>query len=292
MKTEIRPVEQLQPHPALKFFPMLPTDELALLAEDIRDNNLREPLDVVGDLVIDGRNRLEALKACGLTQCSVIVREAGTDPIEFALAKSILRRNLTKSAIALLLFCQHPDLESERGKRKTEGLKQGKTPMFPRGHSMASYRSVAEKYHVHRDYFRLLAEHREAVNDEDWAADCAKIYAGLLHCTTLMPARGGRDATKGKKRADPQYDILAPQVVVTLNNVFKNWTGIKWTKGVDSHGQPFDTHHKTLLALKKSFEQMPDEVRRLNHDIILDWPEHEREQLAKDLKRVAAESRK
>jgi ParB-like chromosome segregation protein Spo0J len=59
-------------HPAADVFPMLPSDEIDAIAKDIKANGLRNPitfLHVDGEqptVVIDGRNRLEALERAGV----------------------------------------------------------------------------------------------------------------------------------------------------------------------------------------------------------------------------------
>ena len=64
-----------QVHPAANLFPLLPPDELQKLGEDIKKNGLKEAIllwapgdnDEHGDfLVLDGRNRLDAMELVGL----------------------------------------------------------------------------------------------------------------------------------------------------------------------------------------------------------------------------------
>jgi ParB-like chromosome segregation protein Spo0J len=54
-------------HPAADVFPMLPDDELAALAEDIKQNGLMYPIvTAVDGILIDGRNRLRACEMVGV----------------------------------------------------------------------------------------------------------------------------------------------------------------------------------------------------------------------------------
>src|SRR5215471_1222259 len=103
-------------HPAAEIFPLLPEGELADLARDIKTNRLREKVAVIikgnRQLVIDGRNRLDALERAGFC----IVDEHGrllksvyldltkgddldlVDPARveaFIISKNIHRRHLT-----------------------------------------------------------------------------------------------------------------------------------------------------------------------------------------------------
>ncbi len=100
-------------------FPMIPQDELAELAEDIKENGLNEPL-VVGQIngewmLIDGRNRLAACKLVGIIPTYRIV-EADADKF-----KSLVwswngpRRHLSSSQKAMAYAMMYP--EGEKGGR-------------------------------------------------------------------------------------------------------------------------------------------------------------------------------
>jgi hypothetical protein len=73
--------DQYQVHPAADVFPMMPDEELAALGADIKANGLREPIVLIyaskpvqiaentfgqDTVLIDGRNRLEAMERAGL----------------------------------------------------------------------------------------------------------------------------------------------------------------------------------------------------------------------------------
>jgi hypothetical protein len=49
-------------HPCADVFPMMTDEELDKLAEDIKANGLKDPVDFVGDELVDGRNRMEAME--------------------------------------------------------------------------------------------------------------------------------------------------------------------------------------------------------------------------------------
>ena len=73
---------ELDVHPLADLFLMMPDDELAELAEDIRVNGLRQPIirDKKG-MLLDGRNRLAACKIAGVEPR--FERFKGTDPEAF-----------------------------------------------------------------------------------------------------------------------------------------------------------------------------------------------------------------
>jgi hypothetical protein len=98
-------------HPAADLFPMMTADELKALGEDIRKNGQGVPI-ILWEaekgaplLLLDGRNRLDAMEAAGLPvlnqdgrwlDCGVRCdRARGGDPYEYVLSFNIHRRHLT-----------------------------------------------------------------------------------------------------------------------------------------------------------------------------------------------------
>jgi hypothetical protein len=63
---------RLKVHPAAEMFPLLPPDELRALADDIKANGLRQKATVWWDghtpMLLDGRNRLDALELAGMLE--------------------------------------------------------------------------------------------------------------------------------------------------------------------------------------------------------------------------------
>lgn len=92
----------MEAHPIADLFPMLAEDELAELADDIKQRGLLQPivLDAKG-LVLDGRNRLAACNQAGVKPDFVTYE--GDDVDGYALAVNIRRRNLTKGQQAMVI---------------------------------------------------------------------------------------------------------------------------------------------------------------------------------------------
>jgi ParB-like chromosome segregation protein Spo0J len=53
-------------HPAADVFPMMSDEKLAKLGQDIKANGLRQPIVILHGMLVDGRNRLEAMERAGL----------------------------------------------------------------------------------------------------------------------------------------------------------------------------------------------------------------------------------
>lgn len=84
----------MEAHPAANIFPMMDDVRLRELADDIRANGLRVPIQVLDGKVIDGRNRL---KACEIAEVQPRFEhiDAGSNPWQLAWALNGQRRDLT-----------------------------------------------------------------------------------------------------------------------------------------------------------------------------------------------------
>lgn len=110
-------------HPAADLFPLLPDDQLAELAEDIRVRGQVEPVvTIVGDdgieRILDGRNRARACALVGVAPHTVRWDGSGGTPVGFVLSKNIHRRNLTPSQRAAIAVDLLPLLEAEAKERQ------------------------------------------------------------------------------------------------------------------------------------------------------------------------------
>jgi hypothetical protein len=91
-------------HPACELFPLMTPAELRALGEDIRANKPQFPIATWFDpmrkveLLVDGRNRLDAMEKVGLPTAEVMScrsRLTCIDPWDFVVSANIKRRHLT-----------------------------------------------------------------------------------------------------------------------------------------------------------------------------------------------------
>ncbi len=95
-------------HPAAALFPLMGETELQALADDIREHGLRQPIILLGVLILDGRNRWKACHLAGVEPRTVQFK--GQDPVAFVLSQNLHRRHLTASqraCVALNLECMY-----------------------------------------------------------------------------------------------------------------------------------------------------------------------------------------
>jgi hypothetical protein len=87
-------------HPAAAVFPMLADEALNKLAADIKANGLMNPIVRMGDVILDGRNRLEA---CSMANVVPSYREIQVpDPVAYIVSANIHRRHLTTQQRAFI----------------------------------------------------------------------------------------------------------------------------------------------------------------------------------------------
>jgi hypothetical protein len=111
MATKRRQTADAKPavHPVADLFPMLADDELAELAEDIKQRGLLHPIVLDGEgRILDGRNRQAACELAGVEPSTVVYD--GDDPDGYALAVNIARRHMTKGQLAMLIVDAKPEL--------------------------------------------------------------------------------------------------------------------------------------------------------------------------------------
>lgn len=121
-------------HPAVRLFPLMPPDELKELAEDIKKNGQRDPVQVVytydgPSLLLDGQNRVAA---CAIAKVNPRVEcihlrnfSDDGDLLRYVLSKNMKRRHLTpaqRGAIAVSASDLLAQLQREAKERRDAEL--------------------------------------------------------------------------------------------------------------------------------------------------------------------------
>jgi hypothetical protein len=112
-------------HPAALLFPMMSTDELQKLADDIKENGLLEPIVLLDDLILDGRNRLKACGMAGVPPRYDQVALNGNSPTLYVVSKNLHRRHLSIGQRAAIGAEMKLLLRDEMLKRQQEGGRTG-----------------------------------------------------------------------------------------------------------------------------------------------------------------------
>jgi hypothetical protein len=218
---------QLTIHPALENFPGLSDDQIASLTESIKSFGVQEPL--ICDeqrRVYSGRSRLLVAQALEIQTVPGIIRPEN-NVLQFAIESAVSRRQLTRSAIAFLLFEQHPEL--------ARGGKAGRPKNCSTGEQLSarqeSFRSLGARYRIHPSYFSLLGEMQFGSSVEEWA----QLRHVILYEEASIPRQyaGFRTGLKaGTKRGPVVYacvdeqgllEGILPSAFASIRQGFARW---------------------------------------------------------------------
>ncbi len=95
MNVQTCPPQPVRFHEYANLFPMIQGEALDALREDIRRNGVREPIVMLGDAILDGRNRYMCARDLGM---EYPVREfPGGDVLGFVVSANLARRHLSES---------------------------------------------------------------------------------------------------------------------------------------------------------------------------------------------------
>jgi ParB-like chromosome segregation protein Spo0J len=97
---QVSPAFRRRPHPLCELFPAMEGAAFDELVASIKENGLQEPIVLLDDAILDGRNRYNACLAAGINP--PFVRFRGDDPVRFVLAANVHRRHLNDSQRAML----------------------------------------------------------------------------------------------------------------------------------------------------------------------------------------------
>jgi len=110
-------------HPIANILPLMSTSEIKELAEDIKNQGLKEPIVLLDNMILDGRNRYRACEQINIEP--QVAQFKGSSPIAYVLSLNVKRRHLTASQKAAVAVDAEPFFAEEAKKRQLETLKKG-----------------------------------------------------------------------------------------------------------------------------------------------------------------------
>jgi ParB-like chromosome segregation protein Spo0J len=108
----------IEAHEYAKLFPMANETTLAEMAADIKQRNLLNPIILLDNQILDGRNRYQACIMAGVKPS--FVDYEGTDPLADVLSWNLHRRQLTPSQLAMVALACKPMFEKLAKERQSE----------------------------------------------------------------------------------------------------------------------------------------------------------------------------
>jgi len=214
------PKDGFRIHPAAEIFPMMNDQELAELTASIEHNGLEEPISVIGDQILDGRNRHKVLQSLGradnprsyqdVSHRFSFCAEDTLTPIDYVIALNLHRRHLDASQRAAAAVRIKKYEAEEAKKRKAHGkTAPGRTlPVnLPEALDQGDARDIAaEKMNVSGksvDMAKKVADHgtpelQEAVRDGKVAVSAA---AAIANEEPEVQRRAVASGKKGVSRA-------------------------------------------------------------------------------------------
>jgi hypothetical protein len=131
----------MQVHPIAARYPMLSDDEIAELAEDIKQHGLIHEIVVDGDILIDGRNRFKACEVAGIEPTfrpfpwNGMAEGKEEAIVAYIVGENIRRRHLNAGQRAILMALAYP--EPTPGKRNDLGTSSKSEQVHPAALSQA-----------------------------------------------------------------------------------------------------------------------------------------------------------
>lgn len=90
----------LRSHPIADLFPLIEGREFDDLVRSIKDNGQHDPVVLLDNMILDGRNRYRACREAGIEPR--VQQFSGKDPISFVMDHNIHRRHLNESQRAMI----------------------------------------------------------------------------------------------------------------------------------------------------------------------------------------------
>jgi len=133
-------------HPAADIFPLMTERELAELTASVEHNGIEEPISVLGNQILDGRNRYKVLQALGRANNPLCYQDVShrflfcgdqtLTPIDYVIAMNLHRRHLDASQRASVAVAVKK-YEAEEAKKR-QGARTDLQENFPKNFTGSS----------------------------------------------------------------------------------------------------------------------------------------------------------
>ncbi len=152
---------------------MAGSDDYQRLVSDIKENGLIEPIWLLDNKILDGRNRYKACIDAGVTP--EFKEYEGDDALSFVLSLNLSRRHLNSGQCAFIALKIKPILRArkkERQKKKEKWIKERRKEFKPSERCSCfvcgSYKSVTEAHHLIPLHWQYDNSINPPIHDHVW----------------------------------------------------------------------------------------------------------------------------
>jgi ParB-like chromosome segregation protein Spo0J len=182
----------LKSHPYADLFPMMTADELEALAEDIKENGLRQPIVRYQGEVLDGRNRLLACQKAGVEPTFTEHEGDEDSALLLVLSLNAQRRDLTPGQRAIVAAKVFERLPERRGGDRTKSK-------VPDSGTLKSRDSLAQRFRVGKNAIQQASTLLE--NAPDLAGQVEAQLANITNAYLQYQNRLKEQERRGRESA-------------------------------------------------------------------------------------------
>jgi N6-adenosine-specific RNA methylase IME4 len=271
-------------HPLATIFPMMAADALDLLAADIKEHGLQEPVTVYEDKILDGRNRARACEAAGVELRTAPLPE-GVNPRAFIISENLHRRHLSASQIAMVVASMtlkpmgrppknsSPELlsEAEAAKRYGVSVPHIKRAVHVRAHALPELIEAVERDRISVDVaYKLSSQPREvqlkAVSEPDMAPHVEKQQRRAANEAALAKQIVGLPNKRfGVIYADPEWRFIPWSEETGMDRSASNHYATSVLEQIKSRDVPSISADDCVLFLWATVPMLPQALEVMAH---------------------------
>jgi len=245
----------MQFHDAANIFPLAEND-IDAIAESIRQEGLKVPIETLDGKILDGRTRWKACKKAGV---KAKFREVKVDdPIAYVLALNLHRRHLTVSQAAMCAQRARAMYDRRAKDRMLAGKKKDPPDNCPEGDFGDARDQVGEQFGVSgKSVDRAAKVQKDGVPDVVQAVDAGKVSVNRAAVIASYPAgmqSALLDGKTGRKNHSPKATPAKPKEEPP--------EGVSRGVGIERANEAINC----LIRIPKN-----DRLRKRGFQIVTDW---------------------
>lgn len=244
----------MKAHPASEIFPLLSNRDLDDLTKDIEEHGLLDPIVMIGDEILDGRNRALACERLGTEpETREWDGRPNGSPTTYVVSVNLHRRQLTPSQKAMAAAKASPLFTAEAKQRQGHRADRPNIPPISAGSSGDARDQASEAVGgVNHAYFNIAMTLLK--NHPDLADEVAR---GEKSITAAARKIGREEATGGSARRRARKEVATDQRAQKLNELLTP---------LDRYLEQWDEQHIAGIT-RKNATKLLAKVQRVNRHL-------------------------